>query len=142
MPQTQHTHAVVIVTHYKRMGYVIIPKPNCSGREGINCHCRRFDLLLFCRFASICRRYDRSCRRSGCHRSMGRWRPTVMQLTPLFDGSLANIGRSDWVIQINTHVGDTVSASFSRCLSRIQKLLGRTGTQTRERKCFQSIRTV
>ena len=112
MPQTQHTHAVVIVTHYKRMGYVIIPKPNCSGREGINCHCRRFDLLLFCRFASICRRYDRSCRRSGCHRSMGRWRPTVMQLTPLFDGSLANIGRSDWVIQINTHVGDTVSASF------------------------------
>ena len=24
------THTVVIIAHYKRMGYVIIPKPNCS----------------------------------------------------------------------------------------------------------------
>ena len=38
---------VVIITHYKRMGYVIIHKPNSSGRECINSRCRRFDLLLF-----------------------------------------------------------------------------------------------
>ena len=30
-----------------RMGYVIIPKPNCSNLEGINSRCCRFDLLLF-----------------------------------------------------------------------------------------------
>ena len=29
------------------MGYVIIPKPNCSSPEGINSRCRHFDLLLF-----------------------------------------------------------------------------------------------
>ena len=29
------------------MSYVIIPKPNCLSREGINYRCRRFDLLLF-----------------------------------------------------------------------------------------------
>ena len=33
-------------------------------------------------------------RRSGCRCSMGRWRQTVTQLTPLFDGSLAINGRS------------------------------------------------
>ena len=26
-----HTHSVVIITHYKCMGYVIIPKPNFSS---------------------------------------------------------------------------------------------------------------
>ena len=55
------SHTVVIITHYKRMGYVIIPKPNVSGREAINSHCHHFDLLLLGRFGSICRRYDRSC---------------------------------------------------------------------------------
>ena len=35
-----------------------------------------------------------SRRRSGCRCSMGRWRPTVTPLTPLFDGSLAINGRS------------------------------------------------
>ena len=29
------------------MGYVIIPKPHFSSREGINSRCRRFYLLLF-----------------------------------------------------------------------------------------------
>ena len=41
------TRTVVIITHYKRMGYVIIPKPNVSGREGISSRCRRFYLLPF-----------------------------------------------------------------------------------------------
>ena len=39
-------------------------KPNCSGRECINSRCRHFGLLLFPRFGSICRRYNRSYRRS------------------------------------------------------------------------------
>ena len=43
-------------------------------------------------------------RRSGCHCSMGRWRPTVMQLKPLFVASRS-------FIQINTRAGDTVSVS-------------------------------
>ena len=29
------TDIVVIITHYKRIGYVIIPKPHFSGSEGI-----------------------------------------------------------------------------------------------------------
>ena len=29
------------------MGYVIIPKPHFSSREGINSRCRRSDVLLF-----------------------------------------------------------------------------------------------
>ena len=129
--QTHHTHTVVIITHYKRMGYVIIHKPNCSGHECTNSRCRRFDLLLFRRFGSICRRYDRSYRRSGCRCSVCRWRPTVMHLPPFFVA-----GR--WSIEINTRAGDTVSARFLR----IKQLLGRTETRTRERKCCQSIQTV
>ena len=35
-----------MITQYKRMGYVIIPKPNLSGHEGIHFRCRHFDLLL------------------------------------------------------------------------------------------------
>ena len=101
---TPHTHTVVIITHYKRMGYVIIHKPNCSGRECINSR-PRFDLLLFCRFGSICRRCDHSYRRSGCRCSVCHWRPTVTLLQPLFVA-----GR--WCIEINTRAGDTVSANY------------------------------
>ena len=36
----QTSHGVV------RMGFVIISKPNLSNHEGINSHCRRFDLEL------------------------------------------------------------------------------------------------
>ena len=49
---------VAIIIHYKCVGYLIIPKPNVSGREGTNSRCRRFDLLLFRRLDSICRRHD------------------------------------------------------------------------------------
>ena len=64
---------ISVITHYKCIRYVIIPKPNLSGSEGItiNSHCRRFDLLLFCRIGSIGHRYDRSCCRSGCRHSDG-----------------------------------------------------------------------
>ena len=34
-------------SNYKRIGHVIIPKPHCSSREGINSHCRRYDWLIF-----------------------------------------------------------------------------------------------
>ena len=40
------------------MGLVIIPKPKFSSLEGINSRRPRFDLLLFRRFYSICRRSD------------------------------------------------------------------------------------
>ena len=59
--------AVLIITHYKCMGYVIIPKPNCSNVK-FKLSCRRFDLFSHRHFGSFCRRYDRSCRLSGCHR--------------------------------------------------------------------------
>ena len=134
---TTHTLSVII-THYKRMGYVIIHKPNCSGREGINSRCRRFDLLPFHHFGSTSRRYDRSCRRSGSVCSMGRCRPTVTQLPPLFGGSLAINRAGRWFMQINTRASDTVSASFSR----IKKLLARTETRSRERMDLRSIQTV
>ena len=61
----EENHMFVMYLKY-RMGYVIIPKPNCSSREGINSRCRHFDLLLFCRFDSVCHRYNRSfCARFG-----------------------------------------------------------------------------
>ena len=39
---------MLIFTHtiQTHLGYVIIPKPHFSSREGINSHCRRFALLL------------------------------------------------------------------------------------------------
>ena len=36
-----------IISHYKRMGYAIILKPNVWSCECVNSRCRRFDLLLF-----------------------------------------------------------------------------------------------
>ena len=49
-------HCWLLQTHYKLIGYVLIPKPHFSSREGINSRCRRF---------------VRSCRRSCCRRSDG-----------------------------------------------------------------------
>ena len=51
-------------TRYKRIGYVIIPKPNFSHREGINSRRRRFD-------GSLAINCDQSYRRLGY-----RWRST------------------------------------------------------------------
>ena len=58
---------IVIIAHYKRMGFVIIPKLNVSSREGINSHCRRVDLLLFTVLASSVS-VDSICRRLGHRR--------------------------------------------------------------------------
>ena len=79
-------HITHCSNHYRLQtdGYVIIPKPYCSGREGINSRFRRFYLLLFRRFGSICSRYDRSCRRSGCRQSTGRWWSSVSAVTTPF----------------------------------------------------------
>ena len=68
---TSHIYTVVIITHYKRMGYVMIHKPKLFTPRRYNSRCRRFDLSLFRRFDTICRRYDRSYRRSGYRRFDG-----------------------------------------------------------------------
>ena len=62
-------------THtYKRIGYVIIPKPHFSSLEDINSRCRHFDLLLFSVLAqsdAAMTAVDRSC----CCRSLAIDRP-------------------------------------------------------------------
>ena len=53
---------VEFYTHYKFIGHVIISKPHCSSREGINSHCRRFNWLLFAVLVeSVAAMYYRSC---------------------------------------------------------------------------------
>ena len=69
-----------------------------------------------------------------------------------FDGSLApnrdavttpfrRVVAGRGFIQINTRTGDTVSASLWVFFA-YKNLLGRTETRTRDRICFQSLRTV
>ena len=118
------THTVVIITHYNFMGYVIIPKPTCSSREGINSHCRHFELLIFRRFGSICRRYD--CRSYVAVHvvafSTCRWRSTIYPCRSdcrRFDGD-----------QLNTRF----LRSFFFFFPPIQNLLGRTEIGMHERK--------
>ena len=71
---------------------------------------------------------------SGCQCSMGRWRPTEMQLTPLFDGSLTINGRLLGHSNKHSH-GRYGFREFLDFLA-YKKLLGRTEMRTRERKCF------
>ena len=106
-----HTH--LIITHYKPIGYVLIPIPNCSSHEGINFVVVSFRLVDFGCFGSICRRYDCSCRRSGCRRSGCR----------RSDGSLA-INRDcsyrrRCFIQLNTRTAIRVLRIFG-CFSPIK----------------------
>ena len=132
--QTHHTHCI---NNYPvhRIGYVIISKPNCPGRESRNSRCGYF--VAFCRFC-ICSRFDRSCCRSACRRSTGRWRPTVTQLRPLFDRSLA-MKRERSLVQSNEQSRRRLGF---REFFAYKILLGRSEMRTRDRKCFQSIRTV
>ena len=119
------THTLVIITHYKCVGYVIIPKPNYSGRESINCCCRRF--------GSICRRYDLSCRRSD--------RDTSMAIDR--DHNYHPFLTARWFIQQNTRAVTRFRDSFWVFFAyKIKKLLGRTEMRTNERKDLQSIRTL
>ena len=48
---------VVIITDYKRVGYVIIPTPKCSSCESMNSRCRR----LSCCFSTVLTQYDAVC---------------------------------------------------------------------------------
>ena len=100
------------------MGYVIIPKPNLSGRESINSRCRHFDLLLFCCFGSICHNYDRCCRRSSIDRDQ-RYSPFLT-------------GRS-LVHSTDTCVGCGSAIVFGYFSVR-KNLLGQTEMRTHERK--------
>ena len=54
--------------------------------------------------------------------------------------------RRRWFIQVNGRLGDragdSIFAIVFGCFLRIKKMLGRTETRNRERKCFQSMRTV
>ena len=91
------TQTVVIITLYIYMGYVIIRKPNFSSHEGINPHCRRFDLLLLRRFDSICGSYDHRCCRLGCRRFDRSLAINRDRSYRCFDGSLANNCTVTWV---------------------------------------------
>ena len=63
------TLVLLIITLYKRTDYVIIPIFKPIVFRPWNFCCLRFCVLPFRHFGSIYRRYDRSCRRSGCRRS-------------------------------------------------------------------------
>ena len=66
----------------------------------------------------------------------------MTHFTPLFDRLLAtNRGRS-LVHSYEHSLGRHGFRECCGCFSRIKKLLGRSETRTRERKCFQLIRTV
>ena len=68
MPHTQRKKPYININFYTCMGYVIIHKRKLFTHTS---RCRRFDLLLFGRFGSVCCRYDSSCRSTGCHRFEG-----------------------------------------------------------------------
>ncbi len=76
-----------IRTLYKRIGYVTIPKPHFSSREGISSRCRRFDLLLSAVLAQSVAAMI-AVVASLSHVATGD-RSTVTGVTPLFDGALA-----------------------------------------------------
>ena len=63
------TLVLLNITLYKRTDYVIIPIFKPIVFRPWNFCCLRFCVLPFRHFGSIYRRYDRSCRRSGCRRS-------------------------------------------------------------------------
>ena len=120
------TRTHCIITHYKRMGYVIFPKPIFSRRgEGINYRCRRLVVLLFAVLPQSGRRYNSSCRGS--------------------DGSLAiNRDQRRWFIQHRFQLNTRAATRFheSVWLFFVYKknlLLGRTEMRTRERKDRQLI---
>ena len=80
----QNNSSLLIFTHtIQTIGYVIIPKPHFSSREGINSRCRRFVLTCcFLRVGSICRCYDHINRSCSCRtRSIDHQR---FRVTPLF----------------------------------------------------------
>ena len=106
------------------MGYVIIPKPPFSSLEGINCQFWLVvDICVICQVPPIGRRYDRSVRRVDSAQP----RPTLPE--GLVHSSEVSFARA----------GDSVFAIIFLCFSHIKKFYDEL---SRERKCFQSIRTV
>ena len=75
---------------------------------------------------------------SGCRCLMGRWRPTVTELKPLFAGSAGDQWPVAGSLKISTHAGDPISQRFWVFFA-YKKLLGRSETQTRDRMYCQSI---
>ena len=100
-------HTVVIITHYKRMGEIRIPKPNLSSREFINSCCRRFGSIYRCK--------DRICLRSGCRCSDG-------SLAINRDGSYSHLSyqRFDWSLVHSTEQSCNGSA-FAIVIGRSHK---------------------
>ena len=94
---------------------------NCfSSREGINSRCRRFDLLLFRGFGSICRRYDRSCRHSRCRHSDGSLAITPgRSYRPFSTGRWRSSVIRRWFIQLNARASNRVFAIVFFCVFRI-----------------------
>ena len=75
-------------------------------------------------------------RRSGSRCSIGRWRPTVTQLTPLSDGSEA-INRGWSLVHSNKY---SCGRHGFREFFAYKKILGRNETRIHARKCCQSIK--
>ena len=113
-------------THYKRIGYVIIPKPHFSSREGINSRCRRFDLLFSPCWLNLTLLYDHINRSCSCRtRSIDHQR--VRRSAPFHSiETCARLAHRDSLWMFFAY----------------KKLLDRTETRTRDRMYCQTIRTV
>ena len=80
--------------------------------------------------------------RPGCRCSMGRCAPNHGEVNaPFSPVRLATNGRSVFHSNKQSRVQRGIRDSFG-CFSHINKLLGRTETQTCDRMCFQTIQTV
>ena len=110
------------------MGYVIIPKPNLSSREGIKSRC--FDLLVLAVFAQSVAALTTVVAIQVVAVPTGHWRSTVTAVTvvaALFNLTLV------WRLGFRDRFW---------CFSPIQYLLGQTEMRTHEKKDLQLIRTV
>ena len=115
-------------THYKCIGHVIIPKPHCSSREGINFHCRRFDWLIF---AGQSVRLSITAVDSA---PTGRWPFNHSTVTALLPAPLVHSTAKCARVGFRDSYG---------CFSRIKKMLvGQSEMRTRDRMYCQTIRKV
>ena len=143
------TRTVLIITHYTRKGYVIIPKPNC---QTVYSRCRRFDFS-----PSPFRHLAKSIATTDLYKSVV---ATIPQLSPfrmsLFGGSLTTncdavnapfqrqlaIYCGRWLVQSNKHSRGRYGFSEFSGVFTYKKCYVELRRELVERKCFQSIRTV
>ena len=118
-------HCWFLHTLYKRWGYVIIPQPHFSSREGMNSPCRRFDFLFSPCWFNLSLLTTLTARVLVWH---GRSITSESSVTPLF-------------IQ-QTIERRMAFAKVYVCFLCIKKMLGRIETRTRDRIYCQMIRTV